>query len=76
MERRFDGKAALLTGATTGIGQATAVRLAAEGTLMAVTQLPSRIPGRDTAEHFNQPHIRKTVPYRSSAALGRVWNDP
>jgi NAD(P)-dependent dehydrogenase (short-subunit alcohol dehydrogenase family) len=28
MERRFDGKAALVTGATTGIGQATAVRLA------------------------------------------------
>ena len=29
MERRFEGKVALVTGATTGIGQAAAVRLAA-----------------------------------------------
>jgi uncharacterized protein YbjT (DUF2867 family) len=34
MERRFEGKVALVTGATTGIGQATAVRLAAETTPM------------------------------------------
>jgi NAD(P)-dependent dehydrogenase (short-subunit alcohol dehydrogenase family) len=44
MERRFVGKVALVTGGTTGIGQATAVRLAAEGAVVAVNQLPTMDP--------------------------------
>jgi NAD(P)-dependent dehydrogenase (short-subunit alcohol dehydrogenase family) len=44
MERRFEGKVALVTGATNGIGQAAAVRLAAEGAIVAVNQRPTGNP--------------------------------
>ena len=38
MERRFVGKVALVTGATQGMGQAIAVRLASEGALVGVNR--------------------------------------
>lgn len=47
---RFAGKVALVTGATNGIGRATAVRLAAEGALVVVNQRPTGDPSATLQE--------------------------
>jgi NAD(P)-dependent dehydrogenase (short-subunit alcohol dehydrogenase family) len=44
VEQRFRGKVGLVTGATSGIGQATVVRLASEGMLVGVNQRPTGDP--------------------------------
>ena len=44
MEKRFVGKVALVTGATRGMGRATAVRLASEGALVGVNYRPTGDP--------------------------------
>ena len=43
-KNKFAGKVALVTGTTHGIGQATAVRLAAEGALVAFNHRPTSCP--------------------------------
>jgi NAD(P)-dependent dehydrogenase (short-subunit alcohol dehydrogenase family) len=47
MEKRFAGKVALVTGATSGMGRSTAARLAAEGAFVGVNARPG---GSDPAE--------------------------
>ena len=44
VEKRFAGKVALVTGATRGMGRATAVRLASEGALVGVNYRPTGDP--------------------------------
>jgi NAD(P)-dependent dehydrogenase (short-subunit alcohol dehydrogenase family) len=50
---RFAGKVALVTGGATGIGQATAVRLASEGATVAVNHLPHGDPA-ETLQRVSQ----------------------
>ena len=76
MERRFDGKAALVTGATTGIGQATAVRLAAEGALMAVNQLPEQDPGTGHGRALQPAAHPEDSPIRPARARRRPASTP
>src|SRR4051794_18245635 len=58
---RFEGRVALVTGGASGIGQATAARLAAEGATVVIADLDVEAGERTTAEHDSVSFIPTDV---------------
>jgi 3-oxoacyl-[acyl-carrier protein] reductase len=71
--KRFEGQVAVVTGGVSGIGAATAARLAAEGAHVAVWDRDPA-PGADHAEQLDlaDPHAVQRAADATMAALGRI----
>ena len=70
MERRFEGKVVLITGAAGGIGRAMAQRFAAEGARLALVDLPDAALEETVAavEHAGS----EALPVPASSNAGRA----
>ncbi|MBN0042632.1 SDR family NAD(P)-dependent oxidoreductase [Streptomyces actuosus] len=76
--QRFDGHAALVTGAARGIGAAIARRLAEEGAHVLVTDVDPAA-ARTTASGTRQQGLgprRSPVTWRTAARSRRAWRTP
>lgn len=69
MAPRFQDKVCLITGAASGIGRATAIKLASEGAKLALCDI-NRTGLEDTHRACGEGHYIEVVDVRSSAASG------
>ena len=58
MPQRFDGKVAVVTGSSSGIGQAIAVRLASEGAAMVIDYRGHEDGAKETQAQIQAPNAR------------------
>lgn len=73
--RRFEGRTVLVVGGTTGIGWATAQRIASEGGRVALADLDATNPGERVAELPGESHIGVECDVLNQDAVQRALDD-
>ena len=71
---KFQGKVALVTGGSRGIGKATALKLASEGATVAVHYSQSAAKAEDVCTEINNEHHQKALPFQADISDRKAVN--
>lgn len=71
---RFEGKVAIITGAASGIGRATAIKLASQGAILSLSDInPSGLgETKSLCENDSRPYLLSVVDVGSSTACNEL----